>query len=331
MPKGHLIRVAAVSATVLLAFFSSYGQGSHTLQGKVILPNGSPPPNSVKVTLTFNGRRLYETFTDLSGRFSFTGLQRGMYELIAEGDDLSFETTKINAEVSAYGSAPQAFTQNIQLRFKANKTVPPASVTSVEALDPNVPQRAREAYQKGIKRAEDNNPEQAVKLLQEAIAIHSQFYSAHVALAEQYTKLKRYAEAAYRKAIELKSDRPSAHIGLGVLLVKQKKYDEAIGPLHRSIEIDKQSSTPYLFLGLAEMMTGKYQSSETNLLRAYDIGKPTLAHIYLANLYDLKGEPSKAIEQLKAFLKENPELPNSRQTEIREAIEKLRKRVAAEK
>jgi len=85
------------------------------------------------------------------------------------------------------------------------------------------------------------------------------------------------------------------------MLVKQKKYVDAIPPLRRSLEIERNSSTPYLFLGLAEMITGDYQSSEKDLLRAYEIGKPGLAHIYLANLYELKHEPAKAIDHLKAF------------------------------
>ena len=99
------------------------------------------------------------------------------------------------------------------------------------------------------------------------------------------------AVAAYQKAIELRSDRAAAHVGLGLIFVKQKKYAEAIAPLRRSLDIEKQSSTPYLFLGLSEMMTGDYKSSEANLLRAYEIGKPALAHVYLANLYELTGEP----------------------------------------
>src|SRR5712692_569005 len=331
MLKSSLARIVYVCAAILIASLSCYGQGVHTLQGKVMLPNGSPPANSVRVTLTFNNMSVYETFTDLSGRFSFTGLHRGMYQLTAEGDDRTFETTRVNAEIAAYGTAPQTFTQNIQLRVKAAKAVSPAGVTSVEALDPNVPRRAREAYEKGVKRAADDKPEQAVKLLQEAIATYPQFYSAHTALAELYAKLKRYmeAEAAYQEAIKLKSDRAEAHTGLGVVLVKQKRYEEAIPPLRRSIELEKQSSAPYLFLGLAEMMMGDYQSAEPDLLRAYEIGRPTLAHIYLANLYDLRHEPAKAIEQLQAFLKENPESPNSRQ--IRETIEKLRRQVANKK
>jgi len=331
MLRPGLARIISICCAVVASALCCYGQGMHTLQGKVILPNGSPPANSVRVTLTFNNANVYETFTDLSGRFSFTGLHRGMYQLTAEGDDRTFETTRVNAEISAYGSAPQTFTQNIQLHLKASKGVTPAGLANVEASDPNVPRPAREAYEKGMKRAHDDKPEQSIKLLQEAIAAYPQFYAAHIALGEQCDKLKRYgeAESAYQEAIKLKGERAEAHVGLGVVLVKQKRYADAIPPLRHSIELEKQSSPPYLFLGLAEMMTGDYQTSEVDLLRAYEIGKPTIAHIYLANLYELRHEPAKAIAQLQAFLKENPDSPSAAQ--IREAIEKLRRQNASKK
>ena len=333
MSKRNLARAASLLVSILLVAIPSQAQGQHTLQGKVLLPNGVAPPNSVRVTLTFNGAQVYETFTDLSGRFSFSGLHRGIYQLTAEGDGQTFDTTRVEAEILAFGAAPQSFTQNIQLRLKAGKSVPPAATASVDSLDPNLPARAREEYEKGVKDSGNNKPEKAVKHFQEAIITHPQFYSAHVAMAEQYSKLNRDQEAAeaYRKAIEMKPDRAPAYVGLGVVLVKEKKYGEAIAPLRRSLEIEKQSSTPYLFLGLAEMMTGDYQSSETSLLRAYEIGKPPRAHMFLANLYDLKGEPAKAIEHLKAFIKESPNLPEERQAEIREVIEKLRKQMNAKK
>lgn len=324
---------ASLAVATVLAAATAFAQASHTLQGRVLFANGSQPPNPVRVTLTFSGKHLYETFTDLSGRYSFSGLNRGRYQVTAETDGQTFETTRVDAEVLGFGSAPQTFTQNIQLRPKAGKPVATAAVISVEELDPNLPANARELYEKGLKQARDNNPEKAIKLLEEALTAHPRFYSAHVALAEQYAKLKRDQEAvaAYQKAIEIKPDRAPAYVGFGVMLVKQNRYTEAIPPLRRSLEIDRLSSTPYLFLGLAEMMTGDYQSAEASLLRAYDIGKPALARIYLANLYELKGEPGKAILQLKAFLDEVPNLPEERRGEIRAAIEKLRKRVDGKK
>lgn len=114
-------------------------------------------------------------------------------------------------------------------------------------------------------------------------------------------------------------------------MVQQKKYAEALTPLRRSLELDKQSSTPYLFLGLAEMMTGDFESSEADLVRGYDIDKPALASLYLANLYEMRGEPAKAIVQLRRFLDDNPNLPDDRKAQIRAAIDKLRKRVEVKK
>jgi Tfp pilus assembly protein PilF len=333
MSKARHLRTAFLAAAVLFVISTAFGQSIHSIQGKVSLPNGNPPPAAVRVTLTFNGMHIYETFTDMSGRFFFSGVSRGRYQLTAEGDGQTFETTRVDAEVPAFGGAPQVVTQNIQLRLKPSTTVPRAGVTSVEEADPNIPARAREEYQKGMKDAGDNKPEKAVKHFQEAIAAHPQFYSAYVALAEQCGKINRDEEAgdAYRKALELKPDHAQAYVGLGVMLVKQKKYDEALQPLRRSLEIDTHSSTPYLFLGLAEMMTRDFKSSEEHLLRAYELGKPALAHLYLANLYDLKHEPAKAIEQLKAFLKENPHMSEARQDEIRAVIDKLRKQLDSKK
>lgn len=331
MPIGPGVRAALLTVGVLVITVGAVAQAVHSLQGRVTFPNGSSPPNPVRVKLTFNGMNIYETFTDLSGRFSFPALRKGTYSLTAEGDGETFETTTVSAEVAAFGPAAQVFTQNIQLRLKSGKAVPPAS--TVEAQDPSIPVRSREEYERGVKDAANNKPENAVKHIREALDTYPQFYSAHVAIAEQYSKLNRDEEAAasYRKAIELKPQRSQAYVGLGVMLVKQKRYADAMPPLRRSLEIDKQSPTPYLFLGLAEMMTGDYSASESDLLRAYEIGKPGLAHIYLANLYELKHEPSKAIDHLKAFLKENPNLPEERQIQLREAIEKLRKQSAVRK
>jgi Tfp pilus assembly protein PilF len=258
---------------------------------------------------------------------------RGTYELRAEGDGDLFETTSVIAEVTAFGSAPQTFTQNIQLRLKPGRSMPTTGVVSAEDVDVKIPDAARKDFEKGVKRANDNKPEQALKHFQDAITAYPTYYAAITAMAEQYSKLQRYEESvtAFKKAIEMKPDRPEAHTGLGMSMVRQQKYTEAIPPLRRGAELDKQSFTPHLFLGLSEMMTGDYSAAETDLLRAYDMGKPAIAHLYLANLYDLRGEPQKALERLETFLRENPNMPENRKIEIREVMEKLRKQMKAKK
>jgi tetratricopeptide (TPR) repeat protein len=250
---------------------------------------------------------------------------KGNYQLTAEGDGELFETTTINTELFTFGRAPQIYTQNIQVRMSPGKSLPPPAVVSVD--DAAAPADARKEYQKGLKRADDNKPQQAIKHFQAAIAIYPQFYLAYVAMAEQHSKQQSYEEAieTYRKAIEMRPERAPAYTGLGVTFVKQKRYADAIPVLRHSVELDKQSSATYLFLGLAEMYVGDYAAAEQNLLTSHKMARSPMSHIYLANLYDLRSEPAKAIEHLQAFLKENPDAPNSQQ--VREVIEKLKKQL----
>src|SRR6476620_6933646 len=113
----QLVLPALVFLTLLLTSTSTLAQnGNNVLEGKVITPSGTQPTTPVRVKLTFNGRPIHETFTDLSGRFTFPGLRSGTYQLTAEGDGLTFETTAVAADIPAFGGSGQGFTQDIQLR-----------------------------------------------------------------------------------------------------------------------------------------------------------------------------------------------------------------------
>lgn len=303
---------------------AAYAQGQNTLEGRVMLPSGVQPAQPVRVTLTQSGRHVYETFTDLSGRFNFPGLRAGTYEITAEGDDQTFETTSVTVDINA--GLAQTFTQNIQLKPKAGAAVQPAATVAAEEIDPDVPDAAKEKYRQGLKSAAEGKPEQAVKLFQDALAAHARFYAANLALAGQLSKLQRYEEAlaAYRRAGEIKPDRPEPYVGVGVTLVSQKRYDEGIKMLRGVLEVDKDLPAPYLSLGYAEMMTGDYKPAEEHLLRALELSRPALAHVYLANVYEQTGEFDKAVAQLQAYLKENPSSPQAEA--VRAAIEKLKKK-----
>ena len=88
------------------------------------------------------------------------------------------------------------------------------------------------------------------------------------------------------------------------------------------IEVDKNLAAPYLSLGrIAEMMTGQHKDAETHLLRALELAKPAIAHIYLANVYEQLGQPAKAVEHLQTYLKESPKSPQA--DSVRGAIDKL--------
>src|SRR6185503_15557044 len=127
---------------LFLACFS-VASAQSVLSGRVITPSGTQPTNPVRVRLTFNGRAINETFSDLSGRFTFPGINRGRYQLIAEGDGLSFETTTVYVDVGAFGGS-QNVTLDIQLRPLAAKASTQPGV--VNAFTQNVPEAAKQAF-----------------------------------------------------------------------------------------------------------------------------------------------------------------------------------------
>jgi Tfp pilus assembly protein PilF len=327
MKRRQIARLLFLCGALLVAQAAARAQGGHTLEGRVMLPNGTQPTQPVRVTLSLGGRRLHESFTDLSGRFTFGGLSSGAYQLTAEGDGLIFETTTVRAEVSAFRSMPQSFTQNITLRPKAGAVLPPAGAVAADEFDPDVPERARGLYRQGARSAAADKPEEAARQFREAVEAHRNFYAAQLALADQYMKLQRHEEAlsAYRRAGELKPDRPEPYVGVGVTLVNQRRYEEGIRLLRGLIEVDRSLSAPYLSLGYAEMMTGDLRSAEEHLLRALELARPPIAHVYLANVYEQLGQFAKAVEHLQSYLKDNPDAPQA--AAVRGAVEKLKKKI----
>ncbi|MDT7541319.1 MAG: Tetratricopeptide repeat [Acidobacteriota bacterium] len=326
---NNMRRILALLACVALLLCASAAraqQAVNSLEGRVSMPNGEAPPQSVRVTLTLNGRRIYETFTDLNGHFSFGGLASGGYTLVAQSDGSSFETTSVRADVTAYGSAPQSFTQNIQLRPKPGAVVDRAGTVSIDELDPSIPSHAREEYRQGVKYAAENKAEEAAHHFEQAVREHPAFYVAQLALADEYSKLQRHddALAAYKHASELKPERHEPYVGVGVSLVSLKRYDEGIRLLRGVVELDKTLTAPYLSLGYAEMMTGNYREAESHLLRACELNRASVAHVYLANVYEQTNEAQKAIEHLETYLKQNPKTSNAEA--LRAAIDKLRRK-----
>ncbi|MET0625831.1 MAG: tetratricopeptide repeat protein [Pyrinomonadaceae bacterium] len=322
---------AFVLLALLLASAPARAQGQNTVEGRVLLPSGAPPAQSVRVTLTQGGRRIHEAFTDLSGRFSFPGLRGGAYQLTAEGDGRAFETTSVSVEVGAFGGGGQSVTQNIQLRPKAGDGVSPAATIAADEIDPAVPEAAKERYRRGLKSAAEGKPEQAVRALEEAVRAHANFYAAHMALAEQLSKLRRYEEAlaAYRKASELRPENSGPYVGVGVTLVGLKRYDEAIRLLRGVVEVDGKLPAARLSLGYAEMLVGDYAAAREHLLRALELGPAPLAHVYLANVYEQTGEYAEAARHLEAYLKENPDSPQ--REGVRAALDALRKKAKEKK
>lgn len=333
------IRLTIVASLLLLcSTLTTNGQGANSLQGRVIAPDGSQPTTPVKVTLTFNGRRMYETFTDLSGRYSFTGLVRGSYQVIAEGDGQTFETTTTHAEISAFGAAGTLFTQDIQLR--RIRTTPGMARTGViNAFSQDVPKSAREKFDRAQKLAAEGKGELVMAQLQDAVRVFPQFFEAHLMIGNQLIQAGRLDEAIspLDRAREINPKDERVYQSFGLVLMKQRKYPIAVAIFEEAARLNPTNPLNPLMRASALIYQASYVDAEevsqrADLLNQADLSLSKASELSdkkmkpdpltLATFYDLKGQPSKAAEELEEYLKRNPATKNSEA--IKNEIARLR-------
>jgi tetratricopeptide (TPR) repeat protein len=319
-------RSALLPAILIASFNLAVAQGSNTLQGRVVAPDGNAPVAPVRVSLTFNGRGIYETFTDLAGHFSFSGLGRGTYQLTAEGDGQSFVTTSTYAELSAFGSAPQLFTQDIHLRPIPGRQNP-TRASVVSAFSQDVPKGASENFRRAQKLAAEGKREPAMAQLQEAVKAFPQYFEAHLMIGNQLLETGRLEEAiaALDRAREVNPNDERLYQSFGLLLLKQRKYPVAVAIFGEAMRLNPTNPMNHLMKANALIhqasfvapervaeRNGLLNEAELALSRASELSdkkvKPDA--VTLAMLYEMKGEPARAADELEDYLKKNPTTGN---------------------
>lgn len=338
-----LLGLAFFLSVLLACSTVAFAQSAHVLEGKVISPSGTQPNNPVRVKLTFNGRAIHEAFTDLSGRFSFPGLSRGTYQLTAEGDGVTFETTVVSAQVAAFGPAPQMFTQDIQLRPIRHKPVGQPGV--INAFTQDIPPAAKQALDAGIKLAAEGKTEAAVENMRKAIQIFPNYFDAHLQLGNTFLKINQLPEAIAELdlARQINPNDERAYQSFGLLLMKQRNYPVAVAIFAEAARLNPANPMNAVMraTALIHQAATTDESKPSTEDRNYLLSRAEVAMSQAANLsenklkpdtmtlalyYELKNEPERAAAELETYLKRTPQLKNSAaiQNEIKRLRDKAR-------
>ena len=336
----YITRLGSICAAVLVVAASVFAQGGHTLQGRVVTPNGTQPNAPVRVTLTFNGRRMYETFTDLSGRFTFASIAAGTYQLTAEGDGQTFQTTSVYAEVSAFSSGAQLFTQDIQLRPMAAKPLGQAGVVS--AFRQDVPKLARQALERAAKLNAELKTEAATEQIMEAIKIFPAYFDAHLELGNTFLKAGRFQDAITEldRAREINPNDERAYQSFGLVLMKLRNYAVAVAIfaeaqrlnpnngmnalMHATALIHQAASVPEAQVADRQSLL---DSAALSLSQASKLSGDKLKadSLTLATFYEMKNEPGRAADELELLLrKSDTKNAEALQREIKRLRDKAR-------
>jgi len=309
-------RLLLLSLTVLgAALFAQPAatQGGRTLFGDVRVTGENDNLLPMEVTIILrkvpDGELARQTVSS-RGRYRFTNLAIGEYELVIEADGKEIaRMSPIYMRDRDLPNSPYGFQYDLDFKWKA-PTQPAGGVISVADVYGR-PAATKGIFQKAEEAVAKKKYDHAIDLLKQVIAADGNDFQAWTALGSVYYAEEKFddAEGAYLKAIELHPTSPRAYVNLGRVRSSQKKFGEAVEPLTKAVELQPSSGDANFLLGECYLQLKKGSKAIPYLNEAAKNGRPD-AHLRLGWLYNAAGMKDKAAIEYEEYLKKNPEYPD---------------------
>jgi tetratricopeptide (TPR) repeat protein len=311
--------------TVPIVAESLVPQGRSTIYGTVYGDSRRPVAEVYVELLDDVNSTIRQVKTDYSGRFQFTGLVDGRYQVkIRPGStDYMEHTSEVTiAAVSSVRPSEGARsggsdTQHLEIVLKLNERViagPFAAAPSVIFVQ-DVPPAARKLYGEGVAYLRQKKETEGLTNLKKALEVFPDYYQALDRLGGEYairgTSDRSYLEAGLvllTKAAEVNPRGFSSIFGLGWAQYQLGMNAEAIETLGRATSLYGKAADAYLWLGKALKRASKPERAEAAFKRANELtnGKAADIHWQLAGLYNEQKRYNDAANEMELFLKTAP-------------------------
>jgi tetratricopeptide (TPR) repeat protein len=323
--KSHSKKWLLVYCLIIpIAFFflaetrSATAQEGFAIWGEIKIDAGtgdSQVPSAVNVILVRVGTgELGRQSISSRGRYRFTNLQAGDYEVVIEVDEK--EITRARIQIFPDSLSPfYGFRQDFEFTWNAGSSASHAAVIS--AADAYTRSAANQAlFHKAQNQAAKKQYDQATALLREILDNDKADFQVWTLLGTVYLAQEKSADAekAYLSAITAKPTFAMALVDLARLRSAQKRFAEVIDPLTRAIELQPESAEANLMLGEAYLQVKKGSKAIGYLEEAARLGRME-GYLRLAWLYDAAGMKDKAAAEYEELLKKNPDYPDRKKME----------------
>lgn len=286
--------------------------------GQVRLAEAGGPARNVPVRLErFSGGTVDQITTDNAGRFRFSGLPRGYYNVV----------------VNAPGFNPAQQQADLQVLFRAfllfelvtDKSRSPANKAGeLRFVDVRVPIGARDEFARAQTALARKDFEKGILHLEQALFLYPAYYEAQLLLGTTLMDLRRWekAEDTLRRALELKPDSAPAMLSLGEAYWRQKRYVESEKTLLDGLELDEKSWHGHFTLARLYWDLSNMAKSGPAIGRTLQL-KPDFAeaHLLAGNILLKVNQPERALVAYKDYLRLEPKGEFAAQT--RELVEKI--------
>jgi tetratricopeptide (TPR) repeat protein len=334
--------------------------------GKVMLDDGTPPPDSVVIERVCNGVPRPEAYTDSKGRFHFQlgqnssmmadastssndglfgggggggarpGMPAGMGgPQITERDLMGCE---LRANLAGFRSDVVSLAGRRSLDNPDVGTLVLHRMAKVDgftfsATSAYAPKDARKAYEKGKEQNKKHKLEAAEKELRKAVTEYPKYAAAWYELGSVYHQQSKLPEAreAYQESTKADAKFITPYAQLARIAASEGKWEETAGFANQVIKLNPFFSPDLYFLnGVANLNLNKLQEAEENAREALklDTGHKNPRTLALMGvILAQKADYKGAAENLRTYLKVAPDSPDA--GKIRDQLAQIEKQMAA--
>ncbi len=332
MSKSSVALLLALVCALLLAAQDPLFRPLY-LSGKVILPDGSPPPEPAIVYLYCPGGRQPQAYTNAKGVFNFPvgGAQNRRVidssrtlpgsPVGASGPDRSF-VDLTQCELRAYLPGYTSSKINLGRRSVFESTevgtliLTPATKRHGALVSMNTlaaPKQARKAYEKAQRELAKPKPnlEKALRALEKATKAYPRFAAAWNLMGETRIRMKDYqgARAALEKAVQADPKFATPLVTLALMALEQRNMEEAARFADQAVALVPNLSEAHYYRAIAYWSLGKPELAEQSVHAVETSGEadryPRL-HFVLGNIYAQRGDVRAAAGEFERYIKLEP-------------------------
>ncbi len=317
------------------------------LSGKVVLDDGTPPPDTAVIETVCNGVVRRQAYTDSKGRFSFQVGQNTnmMMDASVSSVDMPFPRGGMASGGAGMGrnsgyagqemagcelraSLPGFRSDLLNLAGRRAMDNPEVGIivlhrlgnvegTTVSFTSLQAPKDAKKAYEKGLDAAKKKKWAEAQGSLEKAVAIYPKYAVAWYELGRTFHEQSNVEQArnAYVKAVEADAKFVKPYMPLALIAANEKKWDDAerySSELLRLNPVDYAYA--YFYNSIANFNLRKLDAAERSAREGVKLDSqhqvPRMEHVLgviLANKQDYAG----AAQYLRGYLEHAPNAPDA--------------------
>jgi hypothetical protein len=342
-PPSTITRPESIQDSGLYDYWadmSGQGRAAGALLGKLSVEGESLPWEPLLVTVTCNGKVVYNTQSDAKGNFGIvsvtfpgagnspTDSQRQMEThlegCLVQGDVPGFRSTAITLTQHNLRDDPNLGTITLS-RIGRNLA------TTVSSTTDTAPANALKSFERARSRMVQHDPDGAEKDLEKAVEIDPKFAEAWFQLGKlEEPSDVQAARGAFSKALAADPDFVLPYEQLAVLAAQSSNWQEVLDNTNHVIQLYPEGTPEVWYMNaLANYQLGKSDVAEASAQKslALDPRHSVLnTEQLLAVILAGKGDFSGALDHLRSSLKYVPPGPNA--DLLKQQIAKLEQRVA---